>query len=1334
QQPTPRTIGQKTLSGLGKTLDVLNTGAYAVGGILSGKSAGEGIKEKILPSVAFGIKNKFAAFVVDVALDPTTYMSFGTTGAAKVALKGGAKVGGRIAGKALSKNGAKLLAKEVEKDVLKMGTKKMSNEMVDELVQKAKLRVAVQIDKDLKRKGVSKLLEKSSIRVGLPFSGKEFKLAEYTVPKVVKKAVSPLGIPFKKLAPIFSTTAKIKQTHKGLAKTEAALQFAQKTKTLQGSIKGTVASKIIPILKESDEASFDGARKYIEASKNAPSIQIINESISKLRANKDLSAEAIKKIETVIKKIVPINKKIEKELIEKGFLKGTTEMGYFPRAKDLEDLAKPVVTGGGGVKASKFHGRKVGELVGEDRKLVKIKDRGKKAVVIEKDAARETLRYISKKKVGEVTTKFIKTTGKKRKALEKEYKKIRKATAKTIKRTESKKAKLYHQKKLVERLRKFPKKAFIKKRVTSLEKVKKMKVVTTTTKKIIKEIKATKGDIKKISKLKEEIKDSKKIAKEFYDGYLKGIKEKYGTPDMTNEEVFLALGKRAGVNAQKDLDIYHDLLKTIDDAVDEIADISKKARPAGEEIIRKTKLVDTGETKLVSKKILKDISKTEKQLKKEIKTLEKKSPEKAEKLQKELDKLIEQKLDLSKQQRELLKQQILKGVPEKELSKTVKQLKNRQDTILKNIDKLSTIKKEGLEKIAKRYGEGDIFIDKGGKKYKLKEATVEEIEKRTDIKFDKALPTLVRNLVKNENAIIAHNIVKDVIDNQGNLAGLGVQKIGAKGKLEGFADLGELTKLPIAKGYQIPEKSAELFKGYFKIVSEEDELSKAMKMYDTVQSWWKSQALLGISYHTRNIVSNSFNMWLAGVKNPITATADTATYWKSLRKGKLTTEESKLIKSFYESGAGQGDFYSAELTEDILDKIRGRNWNIFSSKSKLVGISQDIGSALENGQKFALFRDRLRKGDTITEAASTVKKFLFDYTDLTKVEQKGFKRIIPFYSWSRKNIPLQFEQLIKRPGKAATTQKIQTLIEPENADEIRQDLPNWIKEGHPVILPFQGKNGEAMVVNAEGLLPIYDLTNLRGMSFKNILDMVTPIIKFPLEIASNADTFKNFAQINKSKQPMQHLFADLIDPPIIGGQPRSKFFGGMFNDAQARTITTASRPLRDLDNFFQLGLSKTEKDTYLSRASKIFLTKVHPIDIIEQRSWNKYFDQQLKTEYLDYYKKTTKRYLKNENNIDQRNIDRAEKALFELGFTQEEIIDSQTQALRETLKYDRLGEIINKAIREGRKPTPSETAEIQRELAKTYAGTASQQRKKAKKAIDKLIEQKLESTNKIKYN
>lgn len=116
--PPDRSIG--ILGGLSRVLDVIATGEYAVGGILAGKSPGEGIRKKISPSDTLfrswrpddrfeKVIKGIASFGVNTAFDPLTYLTLGTGGAIKVTTQAGTKI-------ALSKTGKEML-KDLSQEV-----------------------------------------------------------------------------------------------------------------------------------------------------------------------------------------------------------------------------------------------------------------------------------------------------------------------------------------------------------------------------------------------------------------------------------------------------------------------------------------------------------------------------------------------------------------------------------------------------------------------------------------------------------------------------------------------------------------------------------------------------------------------------------------------------------------------------------------------------------------------------------------------------------------------------------------------------------------------------------------------------------------------------------------------------------------------------------------------------------------------------------------------------------------------------------------------------------------------------------------------------------------
>ena len=127
-------LGQGALSLFTGITNVMRTGEYAVGGLIKEGNPIKGIQERISPSEAlmqddednrdFWSKENLAGFVIDTLLDPVTYLSFGTSGIAKLSTKGGSV--------AITKAGQELMEDMVSKGMSQGVAKKALAKVIQE--------------------------------------------------------------------------------------------------------------------------------------------------------------------------------------------------------------------------------------------------------------------------------------------------------------------------------------------------------------------------------------------------------------------------------------------------------------------------------------------------------------------------------------------------------------------------------------------------------------------------------------------------------------------------------------------------------------------------------------------------------------------------------------------------------------------------------------------------------------------------------------------------------------------------------------------------------------------------------------------------------------------------------------------------------------------------------------------------------------------------------------------------------------------------------------------------------------------------------------------------
>lgn len=287
--------------------------------------------------------------------------------------------------------------------------------------------------------------------------------------------------------------------------------------------------------------------------------------------------------------------------------------------------------------------------------------------------------------------------------------------------------------------------------------------------------------------------------------------------------------------------------------------------------------------------------------------------------------------------------------------------------------------------------------------------------------------------------------------------------------------------------YAVPEYVAEYLDEAMRTFKDDAASRQVRDLWRTLQGFWVSSVTsLNPAYHSRNIQGNVFNAWLAGLKSP-------RPYFDALgiQLGKEGTIKAGLsydevLRLFRQEGLDTTNFFSGE-GGDMVKQVR----QALTGKGRsLVQRAKDLTSAIETNSKLALFIDQLNKGAAPEEAARVVKKYLFDYQDLTPLERK-LKRFFPFYTWSRKNIPLQFESMVTQPGKYALVAKGKRSVEELSPQEVPEnELPEWFKEEYAIRTPFRDGQGNQLYWIPN--LPFVDLNTLNP---RDIYSRLSPFIK-----------------------------------------------------------------------------------------------------------------------------------------------------------------------------------------------------------------------------------------------
>jgi hypothetical protein len=314
-------------------------------------------------------------------------------------------------------------------------------------------------------------------------------------------------------------------------------------------------------------------------------------------------------------------------------------------------------------------------------------------------------------------------------------------------------------------------------------------------------------------------------------------------------------------------------------------------------------------------------------------------------------------------------------------------------------------------------------------------------------------------------------------------------------------------------------------------MSDPKEVGNALKVFDTLTSMFKSWAILTPGFHVRNFIGGMFNNYLAGV--------DVASYRSFLRADKIFMDALESTgsreKAFAAVGKAMGNNHmeaykivdssailktsgqigstSGEIGVGTIGMTNGRGFSKLKGTVRAKGSGNIIvdnpltrinymgSERVERTLRGSLAYDTALKGGDEFEAIGNVYKFHFDYEDLSSIEQRYMKRISPFYTWSRRNVPLQVEMLFQKPVAYARIGYIQDNIERMSPQE---DLvPAWFSEVGGFRLPFTNPTGEQLYMMPD--LPPLDLRKV--VNPQEWLGEINPILKVPLELQFNRQLY-----------------------------------------------------------------------------------------------------------------------------------------------------------------------------------------------------------------------------------
>lgn len=382
----------------------------------------------------------------------------------------------------------------------------------------------------------------------------------------------------------------------------------------------------------------------------------------------------------------------------------------------------------------------------------------------------------------------------------------------------------------------------------------------------------------------------------------------------------------------------------------------------------------------------------------------------------------------------------------------------------------------------------------------------------------------------------------------------------------------------MAEKIDVPQEVVTAATRFMKAHTQPESVSGLLGVIDRFLSMFKGGVTIPFpAFHVRNIISGQYANWQAGQFTPKSVTkAWSLARGKPIQVGELSGEA--ILQELADHGVLEGTGLhvissvgdTAAKPVSLIDALKESvksdageiTWRSVASAanpmnmrgapsfSALLGKGKTLDERItgfvtpKEASKFAPlkageaaykqveFLNRaapyiaLREaGYSAAEAAQKVKLSQFDYSELTHFERGTMKRLIPFYSFSRKNLPFQLKMLVDNPG-GRTAQTIRAYNVARDESKSKGYVPRYLSESLSVNIGGDAENQKFLSIS--GLLPFEEALNRFAFSggvpdvtrtLQKFAGQLNPAVQWPIEAMTGVQLWSGRNRANLYQTP-----------------------------------------------------------------------------------------------------------------------------------------------------------------------------------------------------------------------
>lgn len=303
--------------------------------------------------------------------------------------------------------------------------------------------------------------------------------------------------------------------------------------------------------------------------------------------------------------------------------------------------------------------------------------------------------------------------------------------------------------------------------------------------------------------------------------------------------------------------------------------------------------------------------------------------------------------------------------------------------------------------------------------------------------------------------------------------------------------------------------------------------SQFARLYNNMLNYFKGNKTMSLTNQMNNIGGNMSNMYLSGMSS-----SDIAKYTKQAAEELYGSGGwEKLIEKGIAGKLTGKDLQRYErltnfmqdvtlLTDDAIAKSKNLD-DVIAATSKANGSKLPLDKLRNGFARLNTAEDRIFKYATylkavddpsfiqklgVNNAGEAVRRVLFDPDNMTAFEQDVMRKVIPFYTFAKKNLAFQIDNLGKNTRQYNRLMKAYNSLVESTVGDGEENIAEYLKNNMYIPIPgSKSENGDYKFFRMQ--IPFGDLTDIVSNPGQSIVNKTNPLIKLPFELATNKNFF-----------------------------------------------------------------------------------------------------------------------------------------------------------------------------------------------------------------------------------